>query len=79
VRYPFNVAAKVEDETDVDGDVAGDVLTDVAEVLLADVAGDDAEELKRWPLRRMKVAIEGDIADNFCQWWQFADILAAVQ
>ena len=51
------------------------VLTDVAEFLLADVAEDDAEELKRWPLRRMKVAREGDIADNYCLWWQ----LAAVQ
>jgi hypothetical protein len=54
--------------------VAEDVLTDVAEFLLADVAGDDAEELKRWPLRRMKVASEGDIADNYCQWWQFAAV-----
>lgn len=50
------------------------VLTDVAEFSLADVAGDDAEELKRWPLRRMKVASEGDIADIFCLWWKFAAV-----
>jgi hypothetical protein len=29
------------------------------------LAKDDAEELKRWPLRRMKVAREGDIAISY--------------
>jgi hypothetical protein len=60
--------------TDVESDVAEDVLTDVAEFLFADVAEDDAEELKRWPIRSMKVPSEGDIADNYCQWWQFAAV-----
>jgi hypothetical protein len=48
---------------------------DVAE----DVTGEVLEELKRWPLRRMKVAREGDIADNYCQQRHFTIVFAAVQ
>lgn len=56
---------------DVDVETIGEAVRD----LIADnftgngfvIFGNDAEELKRWLLRRMKVAREGDIADDYCE------------
>jgi hypothetical protein len=47
------------------GEVARDLIVDNFPGDSSVLARDDAEELMRWPLRRMKVAREGDIADSY--------------
>ena len=47
------------------GEVARDLIVDDFSRDSLILARDDAEELMRWPLRRMKVAREGDIAVSY--------------
>ena len=47
------------------GEVARDLIVDNFPGDRLNVAKDDAEELMRWPLKRMKVAREGDIAVSY--------------
>ena len=47
------------------GEVARDLIVDDFPGDRLNLAKDDAEELMRWPLRRVKVAREGDIAVSY--------------
>jgi hypothetical protein len=58
--YPVN--AVVSRDVVPIGEVARDLIVDNLPGDRSNLAKDDAEELMRWPLKRMKVAREGDIA-----------------
>ena len=47
------------------GEVARDLIEDNCPRDRLSFAKDDAEELMRWPLKRMKVAREGNIAVSY--------------
>jgi hypothetical protein len=47
------------------GEVARDLIVDNFPGDSLNLAKDDAEELMRWPLKRIKVAREGDIAVSY--------------
>ena len=61
--YPVN-AVVLRDVVPI-GEVARDLIVDDFSRDSLILARDDAEELMRWPLRRMKVAREGDIAVSY--------------
>jgi hypothetical protein len=69
-KYPVNDVSPIV-LSDVDAVAIGEALRN----LIVDnfsgncfvIFSNDAEELKRWPLRRMKVAREVIIADNYCE------------
>jgi hypothetical protein len=61
--YPVN--AVVPRDVVPIGEAARDLIVDNFPGDSLIVARDDAEELKRWPLRRMKGAREGDIGVRY--------------
>jgi hypothetical protein len=61
--YPVN--AVVSRDVVPTEEVARDLIVDNFPGDRSNLARDDAEELMRWPLRRMKVAREGDIALSY--------------
>ena len=61
--YPVN--AVVSRDVVPIGEAARDLIVDSFPGDSSLLAKDDAEELMRWPLRRMKVAREGDIAVSY--------------